>query len=231
MAAIGRAVRTVAIRPGHVWRVPAGLARGLRFEVDPAAPLHTYLGTAEIELAGHIRRLARPGLRCFDIGGNDGFYAMALARLTDSDVMSFEFDAASVARMERNLALNPTIANKVRIMKTYVAHEVVASPRTDTLDYLVEAGIAFAPDVIKMDVEGAEAGVLAGARDILDARRPHLVIETHSAALEAQCISILASAGYCPSVVDQRRWLREDRGADQNRWLVAEGHPHGVDEV
>jgi hypothetical protein len=197
----------------------------LRLEVDPAAPLHTYLGTAEIELARHIRRLARPGLRCFDVGGNDGYYAMALARLTDSDVMSFEFDETSVARMERNLALNPAIAPKIRIMRTYVAHRVVASPRADTLDCLVESGIAFVPDFIKMDVEGAEVGVLTGAREILVGCRPHLVIETHSASLEAQCISLLQSVGYRPSVVEQRRWLREGRGADQNRWLIAEGLP------
>ena len=57
------------MRPGRARRIPAGLAEGLRLEVDPAAPVHVYLGTAEVEIASHLRRLERPGVRCFDIGG------------------------------------------------------------------------------------------------------------------------------------------------------------------
>src|ERR1700682_131320 len=56
------------MRPG-VRRVPIGIGAGLRMEVDPAAPVHIYLGTAEVEIARHLRRLATPGARCFDIGG------------------------------------------------------------------------------------------------------------------------------------------------------------------
>jgi FkbM family methyltransferase len=223
MHPVGRAVRATIIRPGHAWRIPFGLARGLCLEVDPRAPLHTYIGTAEIEIARYIKRFANPGFRCFDVGGHDGYYAMVLARLTSSEVISFEFDETSVARMRRNLTLNPQVAGNIRIVQTYVAHEHVEQPRADTLDSLIEVGETFAPDLIKIDVEGAEASVLTGARRLLTTQRPHVVLETHSAALEEECIEILRSADYVPAVVDQRRWLREDRGTGQNRWLVAEG--------
>jgi hypothetical protein len=220
---IGRAIRATALRPGVSWRIPIGLGRGLRLEIDPRAPLHTYLGTAELEIARYVRRFARPGFRCFDVGGNDGYYAMALARLTGASVISFEFDDAAVARMRSNLALNPQLAGRVRIVQAYVAHEVVASPRAVTLDQLVETGAVFEPDFMKIDVEGAEANVLGGARELLGARHPHLIVETHSVSLEAQCVALLQAAGYSPQIVDQRRRFREARGTAQNRWLIAAG--------
>lgn len=216
-------MRATVIRPGEVWRIPVGLARGLRLEVDPDAPLHVYLGTAELEIARYVRQFARPGSRCFDVGGSDACDAMTLARLTGSKVISFEFDDLSVARMERNLGLNPDVASKIIICQTYVAHEAVNSPRTDTLDRLIEVGDVFKPDFMKIDVEGAEAIALSGARTLLKTRRPHLVIETHSDSLERQCMTLLQESGYEPFAIDRRRWLREDRGETHNRWLIAPG--------
>lgn len=223
MGMIGRLARASVFRPGRVRRIPAGIGRGLRLEVDPGAPLHTYLGTSELELASHIKRFAVLGNRCFDIGGNDAYYALVLARLTCADVVSFEFDAPSVARMQRNMSLNPELAAKIGIVETYVAHETCVSPKADTLDDMVSSGKVPEPDLMKIDVEGAETSVLSGARNLLESRRPHLVVETHSAQLESQCLELLRSVGYSPAIVDQRRWLREHRGTEQNRWIVAEG--------
>jgi len=45
-------------------------------------------------------------------------------------------------------------------------------------------------DFIKIDVEGAEVGVLSGARDVLAAWRPLLLLEANEAALSAQGTSI-----------------------------------------
>jgi hypothetical protein len=223
MGCVGSVARAAVFRPERTWRIPYGLARGLRLEIDPRAALHTYLGTSEVELAPHVRRLARRGVRCFDVGAHSGYYALALARLTGAQVLCFEFNPDVVARLRRNLALNPTLAAQVSVLETYVAHEVVAAPRADTLDHLIATGLAFFPDLIKVDVEGAEASVLSGAQNLLSHHQPHLIIETHSVALEATCIELLTTAGYTPHIVDQRRWLREHRGESHNRWIVAEG--------
>jgi Methyltransferase FkbM domain len=118
-----------------------------------------------------------------------------------------------VERMQANLALNPELADRVRIIQTYVAHEQREQPRTDTLDRLIASGTVPEPDFVKMDVEGAEATVLSGAEALLMGRRPHLIIETHSVELER----------YSPEVVDQRKWFRERRGDRHNRWIVAQG--------
>ena len=214
MAALGT-LRDAVMRPGRVVRVPMGMAAGVRLEVDQNGSVHTYLGTAELELARHVRRAARPGAVCFDVGGHDGWYAMIFARMTGAPVVSFEADAGAVARMERNLARNPALAPLVT-----VRHEMVGE---DTIDRLVRGGELPVPALLKVDVDGGEMAVLRGAREVLARHRPHVIVETHTPGLERDCGDLLVAAGYRPLVVPQRKRLRQRRPAAHNRWLVA--HP------
>ena len=125
--------------------------------------------------------------------------------------------------MRQNLALNPALAPLVDIRQVYLSFETNTAVGADTLDRIVRDDQLAPPDFIKMDVEGSEADVLRGAAETLTAR-PHLIIETHGAAVERECVELLTPHGYRPRVVTQRRHLREHRAAD-NRWLVAEGAP------
>jgi hypothetical protein len=129
--------------------------------------------------------------------------------------------------MRRNFELNPRLARHIQVVETYIAHESVASPRSDTLDDLIATGEIVTPHFVKVDVEGAEATVLAGAQRMLHEARPHLLIETHSRSVESECLALLRSAGYIPTIIERRRWLPEDRGNDHNRWLAARGVPDG----
>lgn len=208
------------MRAGRARRIPVGVAAGLRLEVDPAAPVHVYLGTAEVEIAPALRRLARPGVRAFDIGGHNAYYAMVLARLTGEPVVSFEFDPEGIARMSRNLALNPDVASRVTVQQAYLADvddEAAGAYRLDTL--VRSQGFAW-PGFLKIDVEGAEGAVLRGAPEVLS-RKPALVIETHGPGPEDECADVLLPLGYRLQVVTQRPRFREHRATD-NRWLVCE---------
>lgn len=218
---IRRAARAAVMRPGAVRRVPLGLGRGLRLEADPRSTLHTYLGTAEIEIARHLRRFAQPGVRAFDVGSNNGWYAMVLHRLTGAPTAAFDFDPDCLARIRRNLARNPEGAG-VTVVDAYVTATVDPAQGADTLDRIAHEDL-WIPGLLKIDVEGAELSVLHGAQDILRERRPHLVIETHGRDVERGCAEFLRAHGYAPRVVDQRRVLREGRPNPENRWLVAEG--------
>jgi Methyltransferase FkbM domain len=220
---LGSALRRTLLRPGTVWKVPLGLGRGIRLAVDPKAPVQKYLGTTEREIAKYIRRFTSTGTRSLDVGGHDAHDALILAARTGAEVVTFEFDPVCIDRMQRNLALNPQLARRVTIIATYLAHETVENPRADAVDDLIASGEVYTPDFVKIDVEGAEAIVLSGAREMLTRRRPHLVIETHSAVVEQQCLHILRAAEYSPVIVDRRRWLSEHRDSSHNRWIVAAG--------
>jgi predicted RNA methylase len=220
LAATARGV----LRDGATWRIPMGLGQGLRVEVQPGqtASLHLYLGTAEAEIAPHFRRLVTPGMRCVDIGGNNAYYALILARMTATEVVSIDFDEAAIALGERNLALNPELGTRVRVQRCYVAAEVAPERGIETLDHLVAGGAIAAPDFLKIDVEGGELEVLRGAAQTLRSARPRLIVETHGHAVESAVAELLIAAGYRVLVVNQRRRLREGRPLEGNRWLVAE---------
>jgi hypothetical protein len=77
-----------------------------------------------------------------------------------------------------------------------------------TLDsLLVKFG---APDVIKMDVEGAEYVALQGAERCL-AGNPIIFLATHSATLAAQCSELLFSAGYLSTTVAEDEFVFSSR--------------------
>jgi len=216
---VKRLARAVLLRPG-VRRVPFGLGRGLRLEADSRSTVHTYLGTSEVEIAKHLRAFAQSGVRAFDVGSNNGWYAMVLARLTGTTSVAIDFDPECLGRIERNLARNP--GADVKLVRAYVTSTVDPAQGTDTLDRLAFEEL-WVPDLLKIDVEGAELGVLDGARRILAERRPHLVVETHGRSVERACVDLLREYDYAPLVVDQRRVFKEGRPNPENRWLVAEG--------
>lgn len=212
------------MRPGAVRRVPLGLGRGLRLEADEASTLHTYLGSAEVEIARHLRAFATPGTRAFDVGSNNGWYALVLSRLTGAPTAAFDFDPVCLARIERNLARNPGPGGRVTLVPAYVTATVDPAEQADTLDRIAYEDL-WVPDLLKIDVEGAELSVLHGARRLLTQRRPHLVIETHGPEIERRCGDLLTELGYAPVIVNQRRVLREGRPNPHNRWLIAAGEP------
>lgn len=64
------------------------------------------------------------------------------------------------------------------------------------LDTLVEAESLPMPDVIKLDVEGAEAMALEGASSLLSSHGPRLAIELHGPEVARRVVEFLWSIGY-----------------------------------
>ena len=73
---------------------------------------------------------------------------------------------------------------------------------TVTADTLCERGQAPDPDVIKIDVEGAEQLVLEGATRTLRRARPLLFIEIHNITQMFHVLMLLGRAGYAPEILD-----------------------------
>lgn len=73
---------------------------------------------------------------------------------------------------------------------------------TVTVDAMVQQ-LGISPDVIKVDVEGAELSVLRGAQTTLRETRPRIFLSTHSKALRYACLECLKELGYMFEVLSQ----------------------------
>lgn len=193
------------------------------------------LGEFETEDLQHFMAEVRDGDIVFDIGANVGAYCVpiGLARPA-ARIHAFEPIGLNASLIEVSLHLNRL--SNVRIVRKCVsdqagrvafslAEDSAYSSMIDTGrkaelrkfecdaltldDYCRENGNLW-PDVLKMDVEGAELKVLAGARNLFEdvARRPrHLLIELDDRNLSAFGTSIgevtswLAQRGYRPYVL------------------------------
>ena len=208
---------TVLPRGRRVRRLPLGIGRGLRMGIDfQRGETHLFLGMYEMELNRHLRAIARPGYRSFDIGGQYGYDALVLAKLTQAPVVSVECDPRLAGEISDNVRANPTLAT-ISVERGFVG----ATDEGDhvTIDTLAQRH--FIPDLMKLDIEGGEVDALRGATHVLEARRPALMIEVHGQEIEWECLAILRSVGYAPpTVVDRRRWLPEHRPIEHNRWLL-----------
>jgi hypothetical protein len=202
--------------------LPVGIGRGMRLEINFRHETQLYFGLYERELNKWLRVFCRPGARCFDVGANMGYDALVMARLGAAHVLSFDCEPHVILRMRRNIAANPHLTTTIQVVESFVSNR--SGQGEVALDDLVLSGEAHVPDFVKIDVEGAEEKVLGGLARTMTDHKPHLIVETHSKALERQCIAFLKDHGYAPVVVDQRRrWLPDNRPREHNRWLVAHG--------
>ena len=105
---------------------------------------------------------------------------------------------------------------------------LVRSVEVRRIDSLLASGVVPEPDVIKVDVEGAEAMLLRGAEALLASRAPDLVVELHGEQVSREVLSLLRAHGYSmiaevSPTVDPSGWSRLEAGAEtliQHRYDV-----------
>jgi FkbM family methyltransferase len=181
-------------------------------------------GASDPEVADAFRTMLRPGMVVFDCGAHVGEYTLMFSRLVGPDgaVYAFEPDPRVFEMLEWNVRSNAmtnvTTAQAALSSASgraeYAVHpdatcsslaefgdargdvEIVDVPTTSLDDYAHEQGLVRV-DALKIDVEGAEGAVLAGAAGLLADKRPALVfVECHSAAAEEEVRGTLEAAGY-----------------------------------
>lgn len=74
---------------------------------------------------------------------------------------------------------------------------------TRTVDSLVEDGNIEPPTLMKIDVEGAEQLVLAGAKNTLTKFRPRILVEFHSIYATYACMDIFAALNYRTEIINR----------------------------
>jgi len=202
--------------------VRLGLGRGLRIQADLERHKRLLVGLYEIELDRWLRLVCRTGYGAFDVGGQLGYDALVLAKRTGGRVVTFECDASWCDAIRRAISANPSVGQRIDLVQAFVGADDDTAAGRVSLDAHA-ARVGWDPDVVKLDIEGAEHDALKGAAELIARRRPHLIVEVHSAQLERECGAWLVERGYKPRVLSQRSFMPDYRPTSHNRWLIAIG--------
>jgi FkbM family methyltransferase len=224
-----RGLWSVASRPLR-WRpitILEGPAKGLRINLHGAAVAFA-TGAAERPLQDALVHEIRPGATVFDIGANVGFVTLVAARLVGPSgrVVAFEPVPENVESIRENLALNDV--DWVELRETAVGREagsarmivsdISAFSRLETtsvpdaereridvsitsIDELVSSGSVPVPDLVKIDVEGAELEVIEGMRRTIAEHHPVILCEVHDC--NVPYAELMRSLGYEPVNLDE----------------------------
>jgi FkbM family methyltransferase len=182
---------------------------------------------------GHIKR----GWTVFDIGANLGFYSIYFSRAVGvkGHVYCFEANLVCVYFLQTNLILNHVencaiipaailekqdttpftinyassglgITQKSSFYTTKLGHEI--SVLGFDLDELLNSHFNKPPDLIKIDIEGAEEYAVRGMERILRRHHPILLLEIHGLEAAKITLPLLDRLGYRVQDVDGKKLLR-----------------------
>lgn len=203
-------------------KVPFGLLSGAKFGLDWRNHKQLYFGLWEREALLWTKRLTLGARTAIDVGAGEGEYTLFFARLvTISRVVAVEPDPEALNKLLSNLRLNGLDSGRHVEIVTMSAG-AADDGATRRLDSMVPGPTL--PLMVKVDVEGSEVDVLAGAMRLLRLPDVRILIETHGADLEAQCLTLLAGMGFETRILRRARWrafVPERRLLSHNQWLVA----------
>jgi len=195
-------------------------------KAEALSNLSMLFGRYEPQVVSVLLSMSNPIKVAYDIGAHLGFITLVLAERASSEGKVFAFEPApeNIAVMQR-LIIQNNLQHKVSLIPIALAHEngeqnlinwksssmhflesalngqkvcdcSSTYVTTCTLDSFVFEQLNPPPDLIKIDVEGAEALVIQGGLRTLDVYSPKLIIEIHGPNKAQKTWSLLQSFDY-----------------------------------
>jgi FkbM family methyltransferase len=172
-------MRSRLIRKPHMYETANG-AKMWAIPGTTGATGHLYVGLQEFEEMAFLLHFLRRGDLFADVGANVGLYTILAAVAIGTDVVAFE-PGESATWLISNIELNG-VADRVEVRREAVGAKsgiVFFTSGLDTMNHITADGTNAVPittldmacktipSLIKIDVEGFEADVLRGSRNIL----------------------------------------------------------------
>ena len=205
------------IPPEAEVRILRGPLRGKKW-IKGAGPNAYWVGTYEVARLRALANAVSPGTVVYDVGANVGIYSLlaSLRAGPSGKVYAFEPLERNLLYLRRHLTLN-NVGNCV-ILETAVCNREGTVPFSvaswsSSMAHLSTVGEIWVPsttldgciygerrlrppDILKIDVEGAEMEVLEGASKVLTEFHPKIFLEIHGTQLHAKCSASLSAKGY-----------------------------------
>ncbi len=176
---------------------------GITYELDLREVIDSSLyftSTYEVKIDQLFEKYVKPGSTVIDIGANIGLHTLRSALLTGDKgkVIAIEPSTWAINKLRRNLELNPFLSSSVTILKVALGAQPQKSSTIGfqssyrlsgrnqvspevvdvlTLDQAIQQSELYLIDVIKIDVDGHEVGILFGSISSLSKFLPTLIIE------------------------------------------------------
>lgn len=206
---------------GSVIRIARGYAAGMNWKRSHRYVSGYWVGIYEMGLQQILARELKSGDTFYDIGANAGFFSLLAGRLVgpSGHVFAFEPLPENLASIRDQFSINSLsqcqlipkavsnlsgIASLIQAPNNSMGRiadagkidsENLLTVDTITLDEFVQGNPA--PDFIKLDVEGFETEVLAGAGKLLSSvAAPRFLIELHGDDKARQVGALLTACGY-----------------------------------
>ena len=187
-----------------IGKVRSGPLRGSLIAARDHGRPSVWTGRYERHVTREMERHMKPGMVAYDIGGHIGFMTLVLSKIVGAtgSVFAFEPDPINVRILRQNCGTNR--ASNVTVVQAAVSdtsnrslafavfdyswvnhiageHEpadatVISVPSLSLDDFVYGQGHS-PPHFLKVDVEGSEDSVLAGAGRLIAEHRPTIVAE------------------------------------------------------
>ena len=235
-------VRQTLFRNGAVRTILLGPLKGARFRCGPITGMAPLYSGAERDHQRTAMSLLREGDFVVDVGANWGLHTLLFSKCVGAQGRVLAAEPFDEARQElewhvrenrcRNVTIIPFALSDTETMARFattdsactghllgvgsredtVNGDAVRSVQTTTLDLLLAREGFSSARLVKLDVEGAESGVLRGAERVLKELRPFFIIELHTPEQDVAVARILDRAGYAIERIAGPPIRRLDRG-------------------
>lgn len=157
-------------------------------------------------------KVAKPDFICFDIGANVGLYTLMFSQIS-KHVYAFEPLPRNISYLYRTLAVNhvdnativPFAVSDSISLSSFMEGENCAIGMLDNKGKIPTITVSLddfistykvVPQILKIDVEGAEMSVLMGAKNLLMTSLPIIFLSTHGEINRNKCLEFLLDVGY-----------------------------------
>ncbi len=207
--------------------VRSGPARGIRILIAPKGEKFYWTGVHERHVQDALERILSPGMSFWDVGAHAGFFSLLASRIVGDEGMVHAFEPQSDSRERlvggiglnsaENVTVHPIALSNFDGEAVLYRH--AQSPmwslvsergetdgvtvRCQTIDSVAEK--LGAPDVIKIDVEGAELEVIRGGLGTAGRVHPTLVVELSDEGMVDQAKAMLPSHSF--EYLGANHWL------------------------